>query len=243
MYKEIFSFSELFYSDKDINDGTIIFFDIQGVILKNNNYHEALTLKKYEEKLKILCNQNNENYVKITRFGRFFKSTLTENLLLDFLKKLVNLNVELCLLTFARYSIDRERALKNLKVLNYFHRQIWAGGIDKGLLLVEYLKTRPIENPVRHVIFIDDKQEHLASAKKTLDEYINKYNNDLTYELFCYQKHPVKPVSEIDFVEFWKNVINSYKKQKIKKQYIKKNMNKTESVISAVNPESEQEII
>ncbi len=242
MYKEIFSFSELFYSDKDINEGTVIFFDIQGVILKNNNFHEALSSKKYEEKLKNLCNQQNENYIKITRFGRFFKSSLTEALLLDFLKKLVNLGVELCLLTFARYSADRERALKNLKVLNYFHRQIWAGGIDKGLLLVEYLKTRPVETPVSNVIFIDDKKEHLASARKTLDEYIEKYNIDLKYQLCCYQKHPVKPVSEIDFLDFWKNVIIGYKKNKIKKQYIKKNIS-NKAIISNINPESEEEII
>jgi hypothetical protein len=243
MYKEIFSFSELFYSDKDINEGTVMFFDIQGVILKNNNYHEALVLKKYEEKLKNLCNQHNENYIKISRFGRFFKSTLTETLLLDFLKKLVNLGVELCLLTFARYSTDRERALKNLKVLNYFHRQIWAGGIDKGLLLVEYLKTRPVENPVTNVIFIDDKKEHLASARKTLDEYINDNNLELKYKLCCYQKHPVKPVNEIDFLEFWKNVIISYKKNKIKKQYMKKNATTNKTVIANINSDSEEEII
>jgi hypothetical protein len=218
MYKEIFSFSELFqYQTQLEKHRSIFFFDVQGVIIRNNNCHEALSYKKYEDKLKNLCIQHNENYIKIARFGRFFKSKLTEELLPSFLTNLNKINVELCLLTFARYSVDRERALKNLKVLNYFDRQIWAGGIDKGLLLVEYLKTKLPDKQIDQVFFIDDKEEHLSSAKKALDEYILLSKKTLTYELLWYQKYPVTPVSEFDFLKFWKGVIQHYKKNKLKK--------------------------
>jgi hypothetical protein len=223
MFKEIFSFGELLPNYKKyINEKTIIFFDIQGVLIKNNNFHEALNDKKYEDKLKNLCFQQNENYIKIARFGRFFKSSLTENILPDFLKTLVDNKVELCLLTFARYSNDREKALKVLKILDYFHRQIWAGGIDKGLLLVEYLKTK--NNDISSVIFIDDKMEHLESAEKNLKEYKQKYNLDLEYKLFCYQKNPITSVNENDFLQFWQAVIQAfknYKKNQLKKNYLK----------------------
>jgi predicted phosphatase len=230
MYKEIFSFGELLPSYKKFfHKKTIIFFDIQGVLIKNNNFHEALNNKKYEGKLKDLCSQQNENYVKIARFGRFFKSALTENMLPAFLKELVDSGAELCLLTFARYSNDREKALKNLKILDYFHRQIWAGGIDKGLLLVEYLKTKESiktkDNGIEYVWFFDDKDEHLDSAKKNLDEYITKNQLDLAYELFCYQNNPIVPVNDNDFMQFWQNVIQAfknYKRNQFKRKTVKK---------------------
>lgn len=217
MYKEIFSFSELnIYKDKIKSGRTIFFFDVQGVIIRNNNFHEALNYKKYEEKLKNLCIQKNENYIKIAKYGRFFKSKLTEDFLLLFLNDLRSCGVELCLLTFARYSVDRERALKNLKVLDCFDREIWTGGIDKGLLLIEYVKMRSAQEPLEQVFFVDDKEEHLNSAKKAIDEYIqcNK-NTTLEYELFAYKKYPVTTVNEFDFLKFWEIVIQTYKKNKI----------------------------
>ena len=220
MYKEIFSFSELFaYEDIFQSNRCIFFFDVQGVIIRNNNYHEALHHKRYEDRLRLLCAQQKENYIKITKFGRFFKSKLTEELLLLFLHNLHDFGVELCLLTFARYSADREKALKNHKVLSFFHRQIWAGGIDKGLLMVEYLKTKiNDEEKIEKIFFVDDKKEHLNSVKKALDGYLSTHKFlNIKYELFSYQKYPVYPVSEIEFVTFWNKVIQSYKKNKVKK--------------------------
>lgn len=226
-YQEILSFKKLFsyfheyiahHQDSDV----VFFFDIQGVLIKNNNFHEALASKKFEDRLRAICDDYEENYVKVARFGRFFKSKLTEDMLPIILNNLRDVKVELCLLTFARYSTDRETALKNHKVLHHFHKQIWTGGINKGLVMVEYLKSKKqLKDLV--VIFIDDKLSHLKSVydaihKENKDPASTLHTTDL--KLFLYNQDPVLPVTEQDFDAFWKNVIRHYKKQNL---YNKKN--------------------
>jgi predicted phosphatase len=224
MYQQIYSFNELSkYKEIFAQYNCVFFFDVQGVIIRNNNFHEALLYRKFSDQLKNLCLQQNENYIKISKFGRFFKSKLTEEILPKFLNELRNLGVELCLLTFARYSADRERTLKNHKILSYFHKQIWAGGINKGLLITEYLKIKVQENKkIDKVFFIDDKKEHLDTAKIFLDIYQEK-NQDIEYELLSYQKYPVYPVNEFDFLKFWRTVIQVYKNNKLQKNILNTN--------------------
>lgn len=215
-YKEIKQFRDLSnYYEILKKKKSIIFFDIQGVIILNNDFHEALNVKKYNNLLNQICKNRKENFLKISKFGRFYNSSLTDEKLPYYLSEMRSLNIELCLLTFARYSIDREKALKNHQVLKFFNQQIWAGGINKGILMIEYLKTRLEDNlSIEQVFFIDDKIEHLESAKTALENYKKNYfSNYFSYELFLYNKNPIKKVDEEEFIFYWNSVIDFYKKK------------------------------
>lgn len=208
---------EIINNNKD-NSNIVIFFDIQGVLIKNNNFHEALSFKVFEDRLKNICREEDENFVKISRFGRFYDSQLTDNLLPVILNNLKNFDfkefVELCLLTFARYSVDRERALKKHGILDHFDKQIWAGGINKGLVMVEYLKSRKqTDNLI--VVFVDDKISHLKSVYDAIKKEQQKQESKLRVKMlksYLYTQDSVVGVSEEDFDEFWYNIIKVYKK-------------------------------
>lgn len=201
------------YKNDTTDNHIICFFDIQGVLIKNNNFHEALAIGKNEELFRGLCDKYNEkNYVKVARFGRFYDSKLTEEFLPLILKNLLDINVELCLLTFARYSKDRENALKNHNILDFFKHQIWTGGIDKGVVMMEYLKSKKYSGPIR-ILFIDDKLTHLTSVSRAYRE--ESHNNNLQIaelKLFLYTRDAVSSVKEEDFIIFWEKILKNYKK-------------------------------
>ncbi|OED45364.1 hypothetical protein AB836_02030 [Rickettsiales bacterium (ex Bugula neritina AB1)] len=214
MMRQISFFSELVREYKQFfQKDTIFFFDIEGTILKTNIYHEALYQQKYNDILKSICEKYEENYLYISRYGRFFNRNLTDKSIYTLLHILKKNQSDICILTFAKYSFDREKSLKDKKI--YFNNQIWTSGNNKGEFILEFLKRK---KNFKKIFFIDDKIEHIENVENIFN--IQKKN----YELFTflYKNLNIFEVTKESFISFWTSVIMHYKEKQKRKYNNKK---------------------
>lgn len=203
--RNLFLFNDLVKSYQHLfKRDTIFFFDIEGTILKTNIYHEVLYQQKYMDILKNVCERYNENHLHIARYGRFFNRRLTDKSLYTLLQMLKKNKSETCILTFAKYSFDREKALKDQKI--YFNNQIWTSGGNKGEFISEFLKRK---KQFTKIFFIDDKIEHITNVEEV-------FFNLPQYEIFTFLYEGTKnlEVTEEGFRSFWTSVLINYQERK-----------------------------